>query len=218
MWAAGNWLGVGADCATLDDCPQLAFGFPESDDASRKLENFRYRHVGRLCDVEDVVINGGGATPHPLHFHVNHFQVVSYAGNAATLADWGEVGDWRDTIPAIGGGQLRFRHALDEHGGNVMMHCHFLWHEDQGMMDRYYIAGNNEDGTGSVDPCTADGANFCDDSVPTSALTTPTLKSLGPALCTDLLPATQCHSRQQSREGQNSGFSELYLCKRRYSH
>ena len=165
----GNWLGVGENCATLNDCPQLAFAFPESDDESRKLENFRYRHVGRLCDVEDVVINGGGATPHPLHFHVNHFQVVSYAGNAATLAQWGEVGDWRDTIPAIGGGQLRFRHALDEHGGNVMVHCHFLWHEDQGMMDRYYIAANNADGTGSVDPCTANAAGFCDDSVPSSA-------------------------------------------------
>ena len=164
-----NWLGVGADCATsTDDCPFLAFGYPESDDSSRHLENYHYRHVGRLCDVEDVVISGGGASPHPMHFHVNHFQVASYSGNPATLADWGEVGDWRDTIPTLGG-QLRVRHALDEHGGNVMVHCHFLWHEDTGMMDRYYIAANNADGTGSVDPCTADGANYCDNSVPSSA-------------------------------------------------
>ena len=166
----GNHLGVGTDCAaTPADCPQIAFGFPESDDSTRHLENFHYRHVGRLCDIEDVVINGNGATPHPMHFHVNHFQLISYSGNANTLANWGEVGDWRDTIPALNG-VTRFRHALDGHGGNVMVHCHFLWHEDQGMMDRYYVAALNADGTAPVEPCSATGTDtFCDDSVPSAA-------------------------------------------------
>ena len=165
----GNHMGVGTDCATTDtDCPQIAFGFPESDDSTRHLENFPYRHVGRLCDIEDVVINGNGGTPHPMHFHVNHFQLISYTGNGV-LADWGEVGDWRDTIPSLAG-PTRFRHALDGHGGNVMVHCHFLWHEDQGMMDRYYVAALNDDGTAPVEPCTATGTDtYCDDSVPSAA-------------------------------------------------
>ena len=169
-------LGVGVDCTAGPTCPRIEFGFPESDDDDRHLANFPYRHVGRLCDLEDVVLQNGGGTPHPMHFHVNHFQIISLTGDngedlttTAPFNLWGEVGDWRDTIPNWGGA-LRIRHALDEHGGNIMVHCHYLLHEDQGMMDRYWVAGINDDGSAEVPVCTAAtrGGN-CDGSVPPEA-------------------------------------------------
>ena len=166
-----NWLGVGEDCLLVPlACPQIAFGYPESENASRALENFKYRHTGRLCDIEDVLVYGGGSTPHPMHFHVNHFQVVQYSGPGETLANWGRLGDWRDTIPSLPGA-TRIRHALDEHGGNVMVHCHFLPHEDQGMMDRYWVTGIDAEGnpTDNVKPCSATELHYCDENVPHAA-------------------------------------------------
>jgi hypothetical protein len=49
------------------------------------MENYVYRHVGKLCDVEDLVIQGRGATPHPIHIHVNHFQVAVFVWNPIIL-------------------------------------------------------------------------------------------------------------------------------------
>ena len=169
----GAWLGVGDDCAlttggrdsgasdpnTYGSCPHIAFGTPEGT-PGKALQNYPYRHVGRMCDLEDVLIHGRGATPHPMHIHANHFQVISYQrnGKEASFAPWGEPGDWRDTIPALTG-TLQIRHALDSFGGNIMVHCHFLPHEDMGMMDRFWV------GSGSGVPCVASAsmgtASYC---------------------------------------------------------
>ena len=102
------------------------------------MASFPYRHVGKACDVEDLVIQGRGATPHPIHIHVNHFQVIESTANSNDFRYWGEAGDWRDTMPALSGA-TRVRYVLDKYGGNIMMHCHFLMHEDVGMMDRIWV-------------------------------------------------------------------------------
>ena len=195
----GAWLGVGEDCTlavtgrnggaapdpnSVGSCPHVAFGFPHSDTTGSALADYPYRHVGRLCDIEDVVINGRGATPHPMHVHVNHFQIVSFVSETGQdrtgepiFSQWGEVGDWRDTMPALSG-RMTVRHALDGYGGNVMVHCHFLPHEDMGMMDRFWVAGLGSDGLGAdgVLPCTANGGGdtgrsveYCNSNVPAGA-------------------------------------------------
>eukprot|EP00796_Vickermania_ingenoplastis_P001475 gene1475-864_t len=99
--------------------------------------------------------------PHPLHFHVNHFQFVSFTprpGGLHTqykdLSDFGIwPGQWRDTIPIFDGETvLRWRAAT--FSGEILYHCHMLSHEDRGMMTSYYIEpppdvkGSGEPGKG----------------------------------------------------------------------
>jgi hypothetical protein len=177
----GAWMGVGTDCTlestgrgeqssdpnTVGECPHIAFGFPENDETGRKHSDFPYRHVGRLCDVEELTINGRGATPHPMHVHVNHFQIVEVlnsegvdASSSFPFSYWGEVGDWRDTMPALAG-RVKVRYMLDTFGGAVMSHCHFLPHEDMGMMDRFWVEPANS----TVPRCTATSTTLCDTAV-----------------------------------------------------
>jgi hypothetical protein len=47
-------------------------------------------------------------------------------------------GQWRDTIPPIAD-VLTFRFLTADFVGETMLHCHFLRHEDLGMMDSYVV-------------------------------------------------------------------------------
>mmetsp|Transcript_50288 Transcript_50288/g.121065 ORF Transcript_50288/g.121065 Transcript_50288/m.121065 type:complete len:703 (+) Transcript_50288:182-2290(+) len=155
----GAWLGVGADCAleeagrggdsgdvdanAVGECPYLAWGGPAMP----------YRHHAKLCDVVEVTLQGRGRTPHPVHIHVNHFQVVALdVGGGGLDETWGQIGDWRDTMPALTGA-VTLRYAAATYGGVFMSHCHFLWHEDLGMMDRVWVEPEDS----AVDRCTASG-------------------------------------------------------------
>ena len=76
------------DPNTYGSCPYIAFGYPMSMTSGREMELYPYRHVARGCDVEDVVIQGRGRTPHPIHIHVNHGQVRSLS-LTLTTPRWG---------------------------------------------------------------------------------------------------------------------------------
>ena len=45
------------------------------------------------------------------------------------------MGEWRDTFPTFDG-ELTTRFRASDLPGEVVMHCHFLRHEDTGMMVR----------------------------------------------------------------------------------
>ena len=78
---AGAWLGTGLDCTMecegrngcppnvdpneYGQCPYIVYGGA----------SMSYRHVGNLCEVQELTLQGRGKTPHPIHIHVNHFQV-----------------------------------------------------------------------------------------------------------------------------------------------
>merc|ERR1719403_708543 len=86
------------------------------------------------------VHNGAGDEPHPVHIHVNHFQVLSFVATTdQSLDDWGiELYEWRDSIPALyGTTMIKFRaHTFP---GEIVMHCHMLAHEDRGLMSTFLI-------------------------------------------------------------------------------
>ena len=85
--------------------------------------------------VYEFIIDGGA---HPYHQHINHFQVIGNVGNGGYFA---ADGDWRDTMA---GDDAVVRMFLADFTGKVVQHCHFLPHEDFGMMSYYLMVdGDN---------------------------------------------------------------------------
>jgi len=110
----------------------------------------------------------GTVEHHPVHIHVNPYQIVTdMPANASTRAYF-QQGDWHDTLLIADPGtcdeklpsgfvtqknptcvfpwgdtQLRFQ--TDRFTGLSIVHCHILKHEDQGMMASFNIVG--EEGT-----------------------------------------------------------------------
>jgi len=94
--------------------------------------------------VYEISVNGVGN--HPLHSHVNPYQIQDM--NGATTMDDGyfQAGDWHDTlyIASLGGGadvNVVVRMNTDSFTGNMVIHCHILSHEDQGMMGYISLTG-----------------------------------------------------------------------------
>jgi FtsP/CotA-like multicopper oxidase with cupredoxin domain len=103
-----------------------------------------------------------GLQTHPLHLHINPFQVAEVGSigatttfttntsTAATVAtgcddEFGYtcVGDWLDTIMLPTGStdreQARFRFVTDTFTGHEVIHCHYLNHEDLGCLTYFEI-------------------------------------------------------------------------------
>lgn len=75
---------------------------------------------------------------HPLHIHVNDFQVLSITDPGAT-AELEPVW-YTDTVPLPSGGQVVIRMVFPDFTGRFVYHCHFLIHEDAGMMGVIEVA------------------------------------------------------------------------------
>ena len=134
-------FGEGTDCSTPG--PQSPCTYTEfaGQKGTADADERKYSHVTRLGEVNEwTVHNGAGAVPHPLHIHVNHFQVVSFVpATNQTIEEWGVVpGDWRDTIPALYGMYV-IKFKAHTFSGETVMHCHVLAHEDRGLMSTFLI-------------------------------------------------------------------------------
>lgn len=142
------WIGIGEDCSVEWYGNPLTYDPSENKKCSYLLfpgeignkPEAQYRHIGKTNTVEEVTIWSRGATPHFSHFHVNHFQIVSHIspeGEDYYSGLYGEIGDWRDTI-SVAEGKTVIRYTLDTFQGEIVIHCHFLYHEDIGMMATFY--------------------------------------------------------------------------------
>jgi FtsP/CotA-like multicopper oxidase with cupredoxin domain len=78
--------------------------------------------------------------PHPLHIHVNPFQVVARNGKRHVEPHY------RDSVLVPPFGSLTIRHRFLDFTGMFVMHCHILFHEDHGMMELIEVYG--KDGPG----------------------------------------------------------------------
>ena len=89
---------------------------------------------------------------HPLHIHVNPFQLVSIVDEQgrdvtdpkgpAFDADYlGLKGQWKDTILIKQGLRIAFRTRYERFTGDFVLHCHIMYHGDHGMMQNLRIAG-----------------------------------------------------------------------------
>ncbi|MBS4099810.1 multicopper oxidase domain-containing protein [Tsukamurella paurometabola] len=67
---------------------------------------------------------------HPVHVHLNHFQVLSVNGRAPRPGDRG----WKDTVNLGAGERAEIAVRFTDQAGRFLVHCHNLEHEDMGMM------------------------------------------------------------------------------------
>lgn len=85
------------------------------------------------------------------HIHVNRFQVKEMASELSTekypvlkeLLTFDE-NVWRDTVVVPPQGRARIFVQYKEYTGKTVFHCHFLAHEDTGMMSTLFIGPPDE--------------------------------------------------------------------------
>ena len=163
---ASFWIGIGKNCSLhcfgRDDCESLygAEGtwdvqdFQNVKDGLCYYESFpgeigtsessisSYTHIGSLNTVTELSWWGRGKSAHPMHIHVSHFQIVSHMHSGSSqMSPYGEVGDWRDTWPSLPG-VSKVRMVFSNYTGEYVTHCHFLKHEDLGMMATFLVTSN----------------------------------------------------------------------------
>jgi FtsP/CotA-like multicopper oxidase with cupredoxin domain len=109
-------------------------------------------HPGRLDffaqpgeAVEYILINANHNV-HPFHIHVNRFQVQEMGSELSTekypalkaVMDF-DKSTWRDTVVIPPNGRTRIWVQYKNYTGKTVFHCHFLAHEDTGMMSTLFI-------------------------------------------------------------------------------
>mmetsp|Transcript_1918 Transcript_1918/g.5640 ORF Transcript_1918/g.5640 Transcript_1918/m.5640 type:complete len:593 (-) Transcript_1918:67-1845(-) len=110
--------------------------------------------------VHELQVTGVGA--HPLHLHVVPFQITAMPA-AEYSGGFFKVGDWHDTLMIMEmaggpGGQVTIRQQTDKFTGKMVVHCHILEHEDEGMMGFIDISGT--EGTIYADAATLDSTCY----------------------------------------------------------
>jgi len=89
-------------------------------------------------NVYEVTV--GEVGEHPFHIHVNPFQVTNMGAEALSNGYFW-VGDWHDTLLIPGAESATIRYHTDVFTGKLVLHCHILEHEDEGMMGIMQIDG-----------------------------------------------------------------------------
>jgi FtsP/CotA-like multicopper oxidase with cupredoxin domain len=98
----------------------------------------------RLGSVEEWTFINKNNDEHPIHVHVNDFQVTSYSDPSTGLKTgpdmWG-VDNANVPVPTMGPdesviqtGDLSMRTKFEDYTGLFVQHCHRLNHEDNGLM------------------------------------------------------------------------------------
>ncbi|MGH4026563.1 MAG: multicopper oxidase family protein [Pseudonocardiaceae bacterium] len=70
---------------------------------------------------------------HPVHLHLDPFQVLTRRGRGPDAFDVG----WKDTVDLRPGEVVEIAVRFTDHRGRFMMHCHNLEHEDMAMMTAF---------------------------------------------------------------------------------
>jgi len=73
---------------------------------------------------------------HPFHHHINPYQIQ----DILSFGFMAQKGEWRDVVSNAEPFFVRTR--TRDFTGKVIMHCHFLPHEDRGLMGYYDITTN----------------------------------------------------------------------------
>ena len=145
-------LGFGSNCSAVNtsavpvSAPVSACPFiPFSGERGTNSSAYPAAALQVLGSPAQASVFGASTGPHPLHIHVNHFQIIA-VGSGLAADNFSVVGDWRDTV-AVGTGPglsadagtvIRWWPA--DFTGEVVVHCHILGHEDAGMMTTMLVS------------------------------------------------------------------------------
>lgn len=158
----GFWLGAGTNCygvwhdgvnpsADSPVCPFEQFPGAQGGDGTNGAGKYpstaRYKFVTKKGAVNEWKIYGLGTDAHTLHIHVNHFQIVGYtpisASGGIDYTEYFTIGEWYDTVPAFDA-EMVIRFVAADFVGETVLHCHFLRHEDLGMMSSFYVCDGTD--------------------------------------------------------------------------
>jgi FtsP/CotA-like multicopper oxidase with cupredoxin domain len=91
--------------------------------------------------VEEWTFRNNDVFQHPMHIHVNPFQVVDIKGIPPGDTSWQtDPTIWWDTFRVPPHGEFTLRtHFRPDISGKTVFHCHILQHEDNGMMGTLLI-------------------------------------------------------------------------------
>ena len=103
------------------------------DDDAVNGVSFQMNQVLHAAPLGAVIERVVEADDHPYHQHVYPYQLVQ-----VSQTQYNKVGDWHDSIL----GTATVRHAATRFAGKIMIHCHRLEHEDEGMMAMEWIDPN----------------------------------------------------------------------------
>lgn len=103
-----------------------------------------------LGQAEEWAITNNSAPLHPFHIHINPFQVRSRGDGTLLDPPW----IWQDTIAlpqttVATATPVTIRQRYDNFTGEFVLHCHFLGHEDRGMMQNVQTVCPENDQYGS---------------------------------------------------------------------
>jgi len=101
--------------------------------------------IGELKTGNVYEMTVGGAAQHPLHVHVNPYQITWIL--TSYHRGYFQRGDWHDTLmlPSAILGPIKIRTQIDTFTGKQVVHCHILEHEDEGMMGFFQVAGTEDE-------------------------------------------------------------------------
>jgi len=109
-------------------------------------EGFNFQHSPRTPPMAELPVGEvhewhvHEQTRHPMHLHINHYQLQTMGGDDDNGDNYYEPGDWHDTfLERIG--TITVRLQTDRFVGNMVVHCHILEHEDEGMMGYFDVVG-----------------------------------------------------------------------------
>jgi FtsP/CotA-like multicopper oxidase with cupredoxin domain len=89
----------------------------------------RVDQLVELGAVEEWTVTNTSFEDHPIHVHVNHFQVMQIGDRVLP------VPRWMDTVSIPPFSSVRFRTRFEDFTGRFVLHCHIVLHECLGMME-----------------------------------------------------------------------------------
>ena len=120
--------------------------FPQYYVNGRAFDPDRLDFFAQPGEAREYILINAQHNVHPFHIHVNRFQVQEMGSefSAETYPVLEAVLDfdphtWRDTVIVPPNGRARIWVQYKNYTGKTVFHCHFLAHEDTGMMSTLFI-------------------------------------------------------------------------------